>query len=177
MREISLNQGLPVAGAEWVSLPGGELEVPRPRARCAACRVASQRLARASGVADGRPACLACYRADVARTWALKAAAQFDTATLGRFQEALPFAPVNRPRLDRLRAARLAARRDAGAAARYADRRRSAQLAARLALQRLGEGLRGRRLDASQLGNTVSRVGPSTMPVTASWLPLVACPR
>ena len=55
--------------------------------------------------------CFGCYRAGIERERALKAAGELDTASVERFQSALPFEPVNQPRLQMLKAERSAARR------------------------------------------------------------------
>lgn len=123
-----------LASREWLPLPGGELEAPRARALCPSCRASGR-----------RPLCLACFRADRARERALLAARELNTASEARFQTTLPFEPVNRARLNQLRAARQSARAEARqGVGRYADRRRQAQIAARHALQRLAEGLKAR---------------------------------
>src|SRR4030095_10681221 len=93
---------------EWVTFPGGELEGKRPKALCEACREALKRDA-ATGPADRRaprPLCFQCYRAELERERALRAAGQLDTASEERFQIQLPFEPVNVPRLAMLKVAR-----------------------------------------------------------------------
>ena len=134
-----------VLAGEWVTLPGGELEGRRPSRLCGLCR-----LRRAAG-AQPRPFCFTCYREEAIRRRALKAAATLDTASEARFQFGLPFEPVNRARLARLKAERLDLRQQHVGAARYADKRRHAQIAARHALQRLGAGLEERGLHAAEL--------------------------
>lgn len=97
---------------EWVAFPGGELEGRRPRVTCAACQERPERAATSHFL------CFVCCRADWER------------------ENVLPFEPVNRARLEALRAeratARAALRTGSG---RFADRRRQAQIAARHALQ------------------------------------------
>src|SRR5450631_2222541 len=105
------------AEGEWITFPGGELEGRRPKALCTACR---ERLKRAAaGPADSsasekasaaRALCFQCYRAELERERALAAAGQLDTASAERFQSALPFEPVNVPRLEMLKVERSAAR-------------------------------------------------------------------
>ena len=73
----------------------------------------------------------------------------------------LPFEPVNRPRLARLKAERLESRQLRVGAARFVDKRRHAQIAARHALQRLGVGLETRGLHAAELQ------------LPEAWLPFV----
>src|SRR4029077_20881396 len=99
---------------EWLTFPGGELEGKRPKVLCAGCREALKREAAiygASGPARrSRLLCFDCYRADLARTKALKAAGDLDTASEARFQTQLPFEPVNQARLAALKAERTEAR-------------------------------------------------------------------
>ena len=153
---------------EWVTFPGGELEGPRPKALCRACR--------ASGtVNQSRRLCFDCYRADLARERALKAAAELDTASDARFQTQLPFEPVNRARLDSLRAhraeARVSANRGIG---QYADRRRQAQIQARHALQVIAAGLRERQLaPALQARAMATAVHAAEMQLPDAWLQYV----
>jgi hypothetical protein len=73
----------------------------------------------------------------------------------------LPFEPVNRPRLARLKAERLASRQLHVGTSRFDDRRRHAQIAARHALQRLGAGLESRGMHAAELQ------------LPEAWLPFV----
>ena len=149
-----LNQ--PVEG-EWVALPGGELEGRRPKALCGPCR-----LRKAAG-APQKAICFECYRAERKRDAALQAAQDFESATEARLQDGLPFEPVNLPRLARLKAERAGARRQARAGiGQYVDKRRQAQIAARHALLRVGEGLRAQGLHAAELQ------------LPEAWLPFVA---
>jgi hypothetical protein len=149
---------------EWVTLPGGELEGRRPRTLCGPCRVR-----KAAGAAP-RAICFECFRADRKRQAglgaALKTASEFESTREGivaRFQNGLPFEPVNLPRLQQLKAERAAARRQASAGAgQYVDKRRQAQIAARHALQRLGEGLKTQGMHAAELQ------------LPEAWLPFVA---
>src|SRR5436309_1224383 len=78
-----------VIAAEWVTFPGGELEGKRPKALCPACRDALNRESSTTAQPGGRrprPLCFDCYRVDLARTRALKAAGELDTASVARFQ-------------------------------------------------------------------------------------------
>lgn len=112
----------------WIAFPGGELEGKRPKAMCPACRDRANKTG---------TLCFQCYRADLDRERALKVAAELDTASEARFQTAFPFEPVNRPRLERLRVERGAARAAMQTGAdRFVDKQRRAQIAARHALQR-----------------------------------------
>src|SRR5262245_59115635 len=116
-----------VVDREWVPFQGQELEGIRPRTMCASCRA---RLAASFGRSTPtRTICFRCYRAELARQRALKAAGEINTASEARFQSTLPFEPVDAPRLEMLKveraAARLAAQQGAG---QFADRRRHAQI-------------------------------------------------
>jgi hypothetical protein len=98
----------PVTGAadDWVTFPGGELEGKRPKAVCPACREAMNR----GFVPTARTLCFQCYRAELERERALRAAGSLDTGSEERFQAQLPFEQVNRARLAALKAARAEAR-------------------------------------------------------------------
>ena len=134
-----------VTDGEWVSFPGGELEGKRPKVLCAACRDVVNRAAAGETVRPFRPRalCFQCYRAEIERERALKAAGELDTASVERFQSALPFEPVNRPRLEMLKVEHRAERTVVAASpvAKFTDRRRQAQIAARHALQRIAAGV------------------------------------
>src|SRR5262245_31541805 len=99
---------------DWVTFPGGELEGKKPKALCAACREQLKHAAamRGTRAAQRRPGtlCFQCYRADLERQRAIRAAGELDTASDARFQSQLPFEPVNRPRLQMLKADRAEAR-------------------------------------------------------------------
>src|SRR5689334_10580301 len=114
-----------VGSDEWIGFPGGELEGQRPKALCAACREALRRDARSSGASSAvRPLCFACYRAELDRERALRAAGALDTASGERFQSQLPFEPVDRGRLERLKSERAAVRATAKVGiGQYVDRR------------------------------------------------------
>jgi hypothetical protein len=173
---------------EWVSFPGGELEGKRPKALCAECREALKRGAlagTASSVIDhsrpgrSRPLCFQCYRADLDRERAIGAAGQLDTASETRFQFQLPLEPVNRSRLDGLKAARAEVRRASvqGIGA-YVDKRRRAQIAARHALQAIAAGLRSRlgsRHDAApERGHEViDAIHAAELQLPEAWIPFV----
>ncbi len=132
---------------DWLPLPGGELEAPRPHTLCVGCREVRRQLAAAGGTPEprSRALCLNCYRAERERERKLIAARDLNTASEERFQCTLPFEPVNRARLNQLRAARQEARTtERRGVGQYVDRRRKAQIEARHALQRLAEGLRAR---------------------------------
>jgi hypothetical protein len=158
-------------GGEWVLLPGGELEARRPRAWCRACRAAVR------GAGETRLSgalCFECYRAERRREAALSAAGRLFTGSAERLQAGLPFEPVNRPRLARLRMERLALRTAERTSHPHADRRRRAQLEARRTLSALAQGLWVRAVPA-----TVHRPTPEAAaraaagPFPESWLPFV----
>src|SRR5690242_17765063 len=134
MTRVTITRAPEVAEGEWVGFPGGELEGRPPRVLCPACREALKRdaaAARAASSGQPKPLCFQCYRAELARERALKAAGEINTASEARFQCTLPFEPVNRARLDRLRGERELARAAAQAGVgRYGDRRRHAQIEA-----------------------------------------------
>jgi hypothetical protein len=168
------------AAGEWVTFPGGELEGRRPKVLCGPCREGLNRAA-ADG---GRPfrrgtLCFQCYLTDLARDRALKAAGELDTASVERFQDTLPFEPVNRPRLEMLKAERVAAR----AAMRqgtgqFADTRRQAQLAARRTLQRaLATGVQpgGSNAEPARRAREVAAaIHAAELQLPESWMPFVA---
>jgi len=178
-------QAVQVIDNEWIMFPGGELEGKRPKALCTACR---EQLQRAAGgqraIRRDRPLCFQCYRADLERERALKAAGELDTASEARFQSALPFKPVNRPRLEMLRAERATARAAMQAGTeRFANQRRHAQVAARRALQRIAASLQPPTAAAVENVERVEKVEQDRVMVSAihaaelqlpeSWLPFV----
>src|SRR5206468_12505502 len=119
------------------------LEGKRPKALCPACRQARECAAapranageRSQSVPASRLLCFQCYRADLERHRALRAAATLNTASEERFQAQLPFEAVDKPRLQMLKAVRSQARVLGGThPGGFADRRRRAQLAARRAV-------------------------------------------
>jgi hypothetical protein len=145
-----------MAGAEWVALPGGELEGKRPRWLCGPCRM------RQAIGAERKAVCFECYKAEARRRRACDAAAALDTGSEARFQFGLPFEAVDRPRLARLKAARADSRQRLRAGAgRFVDKRRQAQVAARHALEQLGAGLHTYGVRAAELQ------------LPEAWLPFV----
>jgi hypothetical protein len=145
MERFSASTTGQIIGGEWVALPGGELEGKRPTVLCGPCRM------RQAIGAERRAVCFECYRADARRQRALEAAASLDTGSAGRFQCGLPFEPVNVARLERLKAMRVESRRQLRMGpGRFVDKRRHAQIAARHALQQLGEGLNMRGIHAAE---------------------------
>lgn len=178
-----------IAEIEWVTFPGGELEGQRPEAACAACRTRGAHMGEgAIGTASPQgssrgPLCFQCYRAGMERA---RARAGLDReqpprpstrssapgegaphASAGdRWQWLLPFEPVNRARLEMLRAERATSRRSMQAGAgRFVDQRRRAQIAARHALQQITAGLQSRSL--------ASAVHAAELQLPESWLPFV----
>lgn len=154
-----------LANREWLPLPGGELEAPRARAICPSCRATGP-----------RPLCLACFRADRDKERALTAARELNTASEARFQTTLPFEPVNRARLNQLRAARQTARAEARqGVGRFIDKRRQAQIAARHALQRLADGLKARGIAVpARHPQMIEAVHAAELQLPEAWLPFVA---
>ena len=139
---------------EWVALPGGELEVERPKKLCARCRTVPGTL------------CFECHRSALDRERHLKAAAVLETGSAARFQELLPFEAVDHGRLEMLKVSRVAAREEARKQEPFAHRRRQAQLAARHALQQAMKGLSNRQAVASAI-----RAAELQLP--ESWIPFV----
>jgi hypothetical protein len=163
---------------EWVAFPGGELEGKRPKALCAACREALRREAASSrkpGASRPRPLCFQCYRADLDRDRAFEAAGQLNTASDARFQAQLPFEPVNRGRLDMLKAERTTARAaSVQGIGEYVNKRRHAQIAARHALQAIAAGLKARQLPpAVEAGVLAAAAHAAELQLPESWLPFV----
>jgi len=145
-----------VGEGQWVTLPGGELEGRRPIVLCGPCR-----MRRAIG-AERKAVCFECYKADARRQRAFESAASLDTGSTERLQSGLPFEAVDRPRLERLKGERAAARQQLHVGVgRFVDKRRHAQIAARHALQRLGAGLQEYGVRAAELQ------------LPEAWLPFV----
>lgn len=172
---------------EWVPFPGGELEGQRPKVMCPVCR---RRAFRASAFAratadwsaspEGRapgpePVCFQCYRVDQARQRALRAARDFCAASEARFQETLPFEPVNRARLDRLRTERTAVRAGLNiGTGRFVDKRRQAQIAARHALDRIAAGLKAQGVAEPIRHPAIGEaIHAAELQLPAAWLPFV----
>jgi hypothetical protein len=176
----SLPQGpANIRDCDWAGFPGGELEAPRPRVLCAACRgrVHADALRGGGAPSEARrrlPICFQCYRADLARERALKAAGDLDTASVERFQTGLPFEPVNRPRLDMLKAERSTVRASmAQGAARFEERRRRAQFAARRALQQVAARGAGTATVEDRARDMAYAVHAAELQFPESWLPFV----
>jgi hypothetical protein len=169
---------------DWVVFPGGELEGKQPKAMCPACRDAQQRggaqrlngqsLERASGT---RLLCFQCYRADLERDRAIRAAAVLNTASEERFQAQLPFESVDKPRLSMLKAAHRQAKAVAGTRpAAFAERRHRAQMAARRALQsvisRAGAG-KNAPLSDDRARVIAAALRAAELQLPESWIPFV----
>ena len=184
MRELRITSASQIIDKEWLSLPGGELQAPRPSVLCPACREKMRaNLSNQSNLSNpsnpsnpsNRPACFACYRATIERERALRAAGELHTASIERFQSALPFEPVNQPRLARLRSdretSRIASREGVG---QYVDKRRQAQIAARHALERVVIGLRDRNLTTRERDHVLSNATHAAeLQLPEAWLPFV----
>jgi len=167
---------------EWAKFPGGELEGKRPRRLCPSCRAALQAVVGRASAAHpsvkaplAKALCFQCYRGEVERERALKAAGELNTASEERFQSALPFEAVNRPRLDMLKAergdARTAMQHGTG---KFEDRRRRAQLAARHALQRIAAGLSERHgASAEHAREMATAIHAAELQLPESWMPFV----
>jgi len=148
----------------WMEFPGGELEGRRTTVLCPKCSAAHPNR-------DRTTLCFECYRLGLARDRTLLAAAQFEAATPERFQEALPFEPVNRARLTRLRHERRAERRNgASGVHRFVNQRRRAQIEARHALDQIARGLRS-RAERSRIDLGVLHAAELQFP--ESWLPFI----
>jgi hypothetical protein len=129
---------------------------------------------------DARPGartvCFQCYRAELERQRALRAAGRIDTASEARFQIALPFEPVNQERLARLRAERVAFRMaERSGTASYLVRGRQAQIVARHAIQQVAAGLDQAHGDArlERLRQIESAIHAAELQLPDSWLPFV----
>lgn len=180
MTNHSVSHHTQTIAEEWVTFPGGELEGTRPRALCTTCREALKREAAGlSGptrpTSPTRPLCFQCYRMDLDRACALRAAGELDTASDARFQSQLPFEPVNRTRLDTLKAARADARATASQGiGQYADKRRHAQIEARHALQAIAAGLNARQLPSAVEAQVItSAIHAAELQLPDAWLPYV----
>jgi uncharacterized SAM-binding protein YcdF (DUF218 family) len=176
MNTLRIEPAAQTPESDWMPFPGGELEAPRPKARCADCRARD----RTSGATapPRRAVCFQCYRAELERNRKLKAASELNTASEARFQFALPFEPVNTSRLARLRTERQAAQANArtGIGA-CIEKRRRAQIEARHALARIFQGLKERRLMEPanlQVRSTLENATHAAeLQLPESWLPFV----
>ena len=161
---------------EWVTFPGGELEGRRPKRLCPSC-LDRQRLAGPDEPRkDSRRGtlCFQCYRLDLDRDKALKAASELNTASDARFQCTLPWEPVDHVRLAASKAVRATERAAAHTGlARFVDRRRRAQIAARRALQVVAEGLRTQASQDMRARMMADALHAAELQLPESWLPFV----
>ena len=169
-----LDEILQTSENEWITFPGGELEGTRPNRLCAACRerlhhAARSRLEPKAAAERRSPICFQCYREELEREKALRAAGDLNTGTEQRFQFALPLEPVNHSRLAALKAARAAVRVQSS----FVDRRRQAQIAARYALEAIGTGLRRHHAAACDDRPFMDAVHAAELQLPESWLPFV----
>ena len=144
-------------------------------ARRAARDCAGRQLASRRRLAARQPLCFQCYRLELDRERALKAAGEIDTASNARFQEALPFEPVNHVRLSMLKVERAASRVGShGGVGQFADRRRRAQIAARHALQAIAIELHRRQAVGAERERAIAAaVHAAELQLPESWLPFV----
>jgi len=128
-----------------------------------------------AGKTQPAPLCFQCYRAELERQRALKAAGDLDTASEARFQDGLPFEPVNQVRLEHLRAERSAARAAMQSGPdRFVDRRHRAQIAARHALQRIAAGLSTREVSKVERDRQMlAAAHAAELQLPDAWLPFV----
>lgn len=178
MSKLRIEPASQVVDKEWIGLPGGELEAPRPTVLCPACRARRQENPsnRTNPSNPSNPVlCFACYRTTLDHDRKLKAAGELNTASDARFQSSLPFEPINRLRLERLRSERRTARLSAQTGpGRYVDKRRQAQMAARHALERIVIGLRERNASPAERDRAISgAVHAAELQLPAAWLPFV----
>ena len=162
--------GSSAAASNWEVFAGGELEGRRGTSKCAACRSK-----RAGATESGQVLCFQCHQSELRRERALRAAADVDTGSVSRFQAQLPFEPVNRPRLDRLRSARATLRAAAATGpGRFEARRREAQIAARRLLQSIVPGVRrAGAVTPAEARAFASAVRAAELQLPDSWLPFV----
>jgi predicted LPLAT superfamily acyltransferase len=119
--------------------------------------------------------CFRCFRTEIARARQLKAAGELDTASVERFQPELSFEPVDRSRLQMLKAER----REWHAAmiegnGRFVHRCHLAQLAARHALKEIAERSRARQLATEDRERVIaSAIHAAEIQLPDSWLPFV----
>jgi len=161
--------------ADWVPFPGGELEGPRPSALCPECRSKLRQSVIDGSAPRPKTLCFQCHRTSLDRERRLAAAANLDTASEARFQDSLPFDPINQVRLRMLRAEREAAR----TAARvihggFEERRRRAQIAARHALRDAVSIRRTAPFTPGERERVVAAaVHAAELQLPAAWLPFV----
>jgi hypothetical protein len=105
----------------------------------------------------------------------LQAARNLYTASEARFQDTLPFEPVNRVRLERLRTERSAARAGLkSGSGRFVDTRRQAQIAARHALDRIAARLKSRGVAEAMRDPAIAdAIHAAELQLPVAWLPFV----
>src|SRR4051812_7048163 len=163
----------------WAPFPGGELEGQRTRSLCPTCRAKRLGSLQETSVAAKPALCFQCYRVEFERNRKIKAAGELNTASDARFQVALPFEPVNVPRLAQLKIEREQSRTQARMGnGVYAERRRRAQIQARRALGRIFRGLQQRELDdrnqaLPRESVIAAAVHAAELQLPESWLPFV----
>ena len=160
---------------DWVPFPGGQLEGPRPSALCPECRGRLRQSALDGSAVRARTLCFQCYRTSLDRDRRLAAAATLNTASDARFQESLPFDPINQIRLKMLRAEREAARTAARViSGGFDERRRRAQIAARHALREAVSIRRTAVFPPAERERVVAAaIHAAELQLPAAWLPFV----
>jgi hypothetical protein len=171
-------------GDRWQPFPGGELEGKPATVRCAACLDAFNRGSAVDhgrsgyGTSRARTLCFQCYRAQMDRNRALRAAATLHTASEARFQSQLPFEPVDKLCLRVLKCERSRALEVTFQS--HGDRvirRRHAQIAARHALGRVAADLErrhgGAAADRDRDRAVALALRAAELQFPESWLPFV----
>jgi hypothetical protein len=168
-------RNLQTTEGEWVSFKGGELEGRRPKTLCRGCRA---RLHQAgwdgsASLLKALPLCFECYRAELEREKALKAAGQLETASEARFQFTLPFDPVNKSRLHALKMVRANERAVLrNGIGRFAEQRHRAQIRARHMLRMVEAGLQNEQ-SSVRATMLVAAAHVAELQLPESWLPFV----
>jgi hypothetical protein len=123
----------------------------------------------------GGTLCFQCYRANLDRERALREAGTINTASDARFQEQLPFEPVDEGRLAMLKVERTTSRGVLlQSAAQFVDRRRRAQMAARHALQSILAVRPGRTSASGVYDRSIAAaLHAAELQLPESWLPFV----
>jgi len=119
------------------------------------------------------PVCFQCYRAELERERALKAAGQLDTATEARFQFTLPFDPVNQSRLHALETVRANERAVLRSGiGRFTEQRHRAQIRARHVLRMVEAGLQNEQ-SAVRATMLAAAAHAAELQLPEAWLPFV----
>jgi hypothetical protein len=120
------------------------------------------------------PVCFQCYRAELEREKALKAAGQLDTASEARFQFTLPFDPVNRSRLHALKTVRANERAVLrSGVGQFTELRHRAQIRARHMLRMVEATLRNEQSSAKRATTLAASAHVAELQLPESWLPFV----